>query len=70
LVQASIPLPIIEKLHQLIIAAMKLPEVKEKFIKQGGVPSIEVDTKGYQLRMQQEYELYRKLIISIGIKPQ
>jgi tripartite-type tricarboxylate transporter receptor subunit TctC len=67
---SNIPAPIVEKLHQLMVSAMKLPEVKEKFIKQGGVPSIEVDPKAYQIRMQQEYELYRKLITSIGIKPQ
>lgn len=67
---SNLPPLLVQKIHQLIVDAMKLPEVKEKMIKQGGQPSPELDTKAYEQRLKLEYEMYKKLIPAIGLKPQ
>ncbi len=67
---SNLPPHLVQKIHQLIVDAMKLPEVKEKMIKQGGQPSPELDTKAYEQRLKLEYEMYKKLIPAIGLKPQ
>lgn len=61
---------IVQKIHQLMVEAMKLPDVREKMSKQGGQPSPELDTKAYEQRLKLEYETYKKLISTIGLKPQ
>jgi tripartite-type tricarboxylate transporter receptor subunit TctC len=61
---------LVQKLHQLMVEAMKLPDVREKMSKQGGQPSPELDTKAYDQRLKLEYETYKKLISTIGLKPQ
>jgi tripartite-type tricarboxylate transporter receptor subunit TctC len=66
----NIPAAQVQKIHQLIVEALKMPEVREKMLKQGGQPSPELDTKAYEQRLKMEYEMYKKLIPTIGLKPQ
>lgn len=67
---SNLPPAQVQKIHQLIVEALKMPEVRDKMIKQGGQPNPELDTKAYEQRLKLEYEMYKKLIPAIGLKPQ
>jgi tripartite-type tricarboxylate transporter receptor subunit TctC len=67
---AKMPSAIVQKIHDDVIAAMRLPDIQEKLIKQGGQPSTDVSSKQYDTRLREEYEMFKKLISTLGIKQQ
>ena len=67
---ANIPPAIVRKIHSDVIAAMRLPEIRDRLLKQGGQPAIDVSTKQYEEHLREEYEMFKKLISTLGIKPQ
>jgi tripartite-type tricarboxylate transporter receptor subunit TctC len=67
---ARTPRAIINKLHGDIVTILKRPETAERFARQGGVPAVDTTPESFGALIKAEYELYRKLIPEIGIKPQ
>ena len=67
---AKIPLPIVQKIHNDITEVLKMPDVRERLLKQGGIPSPDVSSKQYGERLAQEYEDYKRLISTIGLVQQ
>lgn len=67
---AKTPRAIINKLNADIITILKRPETAERFARQGGVPAVDTTPESFGALIKAEYELYRKLIPEIGIKPQ
>ena len=67
---ARTPRAIINKLHADIVSILKRPETAERFARQGGVPAVDATPESFGALIRYEYELYRKLIPEIGIKPQ
>ena len=66
----NIPPAIVRKIHNDVIAAMRLPEVRDRLLKQGGQPAIDVSTKQYEEHLREEYEMFKKLTSTLGIKQQ
>ncbi len=67
---AKIPLPIVQKIHNDITEVLKMPDVRERLLKQGGLPSPDISSKQYAERLAQEYEDYKRLISTIGLVQQ
>ena len=67
---AKTPRAIINKLNADIVSILKRPETAERFARQGGVPAVDTTPESFGALIKSEYELYRKLIPEIGIKPQ
>ncbi len=67
---ARTPRSVINKLHADIVTILKRPETAERFARQGGVPAVDTTPESFGALIKSEYELYRKLIPEIGIKPQ
>ena len=67
---ARTPRAIINKLHADIVTVLKRPETAQRFARQGGVPAVDTTPEAFGALIKSEYELYRKLIPEIGIKPQ
>jgi tripartite-type tricarboxylate transporter receptor subunit TctC len=67
---AKTPRAIINKLNADIVAILKRPETAERFARQGGVPLVDTTPESFAAVIKAEYELYRKLLPEIGIKPQ
>ena len=67
---ARTPRAVINKLHADIVTILKRPETAERFARQGGVPAVDTTPESFGAVIKAEYELYRKLLPEIGIKPQ
>ena len=65
-----VPRPVINKLHADIVTILKRPDTAERFARQGGVPAVDTTPESFGTLIKAEYELYRKLLPEIGIKPQ
>jgi len=46
------------------------PETKTRFERLGGEPAVETSRDAYAAQWKAEYELFRKLLPEIGLKPQ
>jgi tripartite-type tricarboxylate transporter receptor subunit TctC len=66
----NLPRNTVARLHADIVAAMRQPSIKEAFERQGGEPAVDVSQATYAQRWKSEYELYRKLLPELGLKPQ
>jgi hypothetical protein len=60
----------VARLHEDIVAAMRQSTIKEAFERQGGEPAVDVSQPAYAAKWKAEYELYRKLLPELGLKPQ
>jgi tripartite-type tricarboxylate transporter receptor subunit TctC len=67
---AKTPRAIINKLHADIVTILKRPDTAERFARQGGVPLVDTTPESFAAVIKAEYELYRKLLPAIGVKPQ
>jgi tripartite-type tricarboxylate transporter receptor subunit TctC len=67
---AKLPKDTVDRLHQDIVSAMRQPTIKEAFDRQGGEPAVDVTQAAYAAKWRAEYELYRKLLPQLGLKPQ
>lgn len=67
---ARTPRAVINKLHADVVTILKRPESAERFARQGGVPAVDTTPESFAALIKSEYELYRKLLPEIGIKPQ
>lgn len=67
---AKTPRAIINRLHADIVIILKRPETAERFARQGGVPAVDTTPESFGALIKSEYELYRRLLPEIGIKPQ
>ena len=66
----KLPKTMVNRLYSDIASAMRQPAVKEAFERQGGEPAIDVTQAAYVAKWQAEYELYRRLLPELGLKPQ
>jgi len=67
---ANIPPVIVRKIHDDVVSAMRIPEIRERLLKQGGQPATDVSSKQYEEHLRDEYEIFKKLISTLGIKQQ
>jgi tripartite-type tricarboxylate transporter receptor subunit TctC len=67
---AKLPKSMVDRLHDDIVTAMRQPAIREAFERQGGEPAIDVTQAAYAAKWRAEYELYRKLLPQLGLKPQ
>lgn len=66
----KLPRAMIQRIHADFQEVMARPDVKTAFERQGGEPALGVTTAAYAERWKAEYEVYRKLLPEIGLKPQ
>ncbi|HZN27449.1 MAG TPA: tripartite tricarboxylate transporter substrate-binding protein [Burkholderiales bacterium] len=66
----KLPKTMVSRLYGDIASAMRQPAVKEAFERQGGEPAIDVSQAAYAAKWQAEYEVYRRLLPELGLKPQ
>ena len=67
---ASLPKSTVGRLHKDIQAVLRQPSIREAFDKQGGEPAADVTQAAYAAKWKSEYEVYRKLLPELGLKPQ
>ena len=67
---ARLPKSMVSRLHADIQAALRQPSVREAFERQGGAPATDTTQAAYAAKWKAEYELYRKLLPGLGLKPQ
>jgi len=67
---AKLPRAMIQRIHGDLQDIMARADVKTAFDRQGGEPALGVSTADYARRWKAEYEVYRKLLPEIGLKPQ
>ena len=70
LAPANLPPPLVARLHQDIVNVMRRPEIRDRFLNQGGVPMVNASSQDYALAMKSDYETYQRLIVTVGLKPQ
>lgn len=67
---AALPRHLVNRLHADIVSVLRRPETKTRFERFGGEPAVETSRVAYAAKWKAEYELFRKLLPEIGLKPQ
>ena len=67
---AALPKHLVTRLHADIVAVLRRPDTKTQFERFGGEPAVETTRDAYAAKWRAEYELFRKLLPEIGLKPQ
>ena len=67
---AALPKPMVNRLHADIVSVLRRPDTKARFERFGGEPATDTSRDVYAAKWKAEYELYRKLLPEIGLKPQ
>ena len=65
---ANLPPEVVRKIHSDAVIAMRLPDVRDRLLKQGAQPAVDVSAKQYGEHLRDEYEMFKKLITTMGIK--
>jgi tripartite-type tricarboxylate transporter receptor subunit TctC len=66
----KLPKNVVSRLHDDIVVAMRQPAIREAFERQGGEPAVDVSQATYAAKWKAEYELYKKLLPELALKPQ
>jgi tripartite-type tricarboxylate transporter receptor subunit TctC len=66
----ALPKAMVERLHRDIVAVLRQPETRAQYEKFGGEPAADISRETYASKWKAEYELFRKLLPEIGLKPQ
>ena len=66
---ARLPRALQGKLYDDIHAVLRQTSIREAFDKQGGEPAADVSQAAYAQMWKAEYEIYRKLLPELGLKP-
>ena len=67
---AALPKNLIDRIHKDVVAVLRRAETRVSFERQGGNAAADVTQAAYTAKWKSEYELYRKLLPEIGLKPQ
>lgn len=67
---AALPRHLVARLHADIVSVLRRPDTKTQFERFGGEPAAETSRAGYAAKWKAEYELFKKLLPEIGLKPQ
>jgi tripartite-type tricarboxylate transporter receptor subunit TctC len=67
---ATLSKGLVSRLYADFQDVLSRPETRATFDRQGGEPAVGVTTTQYAQKWKAEYELYRKLLPEIGLKPQ
>ena len=67
---AALPRHLVTRLHMNIVSVLRQPDTKMQFGRFGSEPATETSIDAYAARWRAEYELFRKLLPEIGLKPQ
>lgn len=66
---AALPKHLVTRLHADIVSVLRRPETRTRFERLGGEPAVETSRDAYAAKWKAEYELFRKLLPEIGLKP-
>ncbi len=66
----SLPKPLVARIYADVNAALRQPAIREAFERQGGEPASDVSQAAYAAKWKAEYDVYRKLLPELGLKPQ
>lgn len=66
---AKLPQEMISRLYRDIHAVLRQPATREAFERQGGEPAVDTTQAAFAAKWKSEYELYRKLLPELGLKP-
>jgi tripartite-type tricarboxylate transporter receptor subunit TctC len=67
---AGVPRPVIERLYQATVKALKMPDVIERLATQGGNELVGSTPEQYAALIREEIVKYAKLIRAAGIQPE
>lgn len=67
---AALPKLLVNRLHADILSVLRLPDTKVRYERFGTEPATETSRDTYAAKWKAEYELFRKLLPEIGLKPQ
>jgi len=67
---AALPPRMVARLHADIVSVLRQPDTKIQFERFGGEPAAETSRDAYAAKWKAEYDLFRKLLPEIGLKPQ
>jgi len=60
----------LERLHSDVVTVLRRPDTTAQLERFGGEPAADVTREAYAAKWKAEYELFRKLLPEIGLKPQ
>lgn len=66
---AGVPKPVVDRLYREVAAALKQPEMRERFGKLGSEP-VSMTPAQFAKRVKLDAERYRKIVQTVGITPQ
>jgi tripartite-type tricarboxylate transporter receptor subunit TctC len=66
-VAAATPAPVVAKLHAAAVEALRSPEVKEKYLSQGGI-AVGNSSEEFTAYVKSEIDRWGKVIATAGIK--
>lgn len=64
------PKPIIDRLYKETVAALKLPDVKERYGSVGAAETVGMPPPEFLARVKRDLERYREVVKRVGIEPQ
>lgn len=70
LAPAKTPRVLINKLGADIVTVLRKPDTKERFERLGSQPTTDTSPDAFEKYVRREYEMFRRLIPEIGLKPQ
>jgi tripartite-type tricarboxylate transporter receptor subunit TctC len=70
LAPAKTPRVLINKLGADIVTVLRKPETKDRFERLGSQPTTDTSPDAFEKYVRREYEMFRRLIPEIGLKPQ
>ena len=66
----GVPKAIVDRLYKEVSAALKLPDVRERYAMVGGAETIGMPPAAFQARIRKDAARYREIVKRIGLTPQ
>jgi tripartite-type tricarboxylate transporter receptor subunit TctC len=66
----GVPKPVVDKLYTEIAAALKAPDVQERYASVAGADTIGMPPAQFHARVKRDLEIYRKIVQQVGLQPQ
>lgn len=64
------PKPIIDRLYREVVETLKLPDVRERYGTVGAAETVGMPPKEFLARVKKDAERYKKIVETVGIKPE
>ena len=66
----GVPKPVVDRLYREVSAALKLPDVRERYALVGGAETVGMPPADFHARIRRDAAKYREIVKTVGITPQ